>query len=92
MKFTTSCEHATSKVSSGNGKSSARARITSTPGSRDRHASTKGCDGSAADTAAGPSRRTSSLVSAPGPQPTSKARIGGSTPAKSMSFVASRAA
>ena len=74
MKWTTSWASAASNVPSGNGSCSADARRTSAPGLRARAAATNGSDGSTAATAAGPSRSTSSAVSAPGPQPTSIAR------------------
>ena len=46
-------------------------------------------DGSAADTLAVPSRPTSTADSAPGPQPTSSARIPGSTRANAINAAAS---
>ena len=50
-----------------------------------RAAATNGSEGSTAVTDSGPSRCTSSVVSAPGPQPTSSARCPAETPAKSAS-------
>ena len=52
-------------------------------------ASTNGSDGSAPDTFAVPNRSTSAAESAPGPQPTSSARMLGSTPANPISADAS---
>ena len=56
---------------------------------RRAHASTKGSEGSIAQTLPAPSRRTSSPVSAPGPQPTSSAVCPVSIPATSASAPAS---
>ena len=76
MKLTTSCERETSNVSSANGSASALATTTSTAGNRSRQAWANGSEGSAALTFAGPSRSASSAVSAPGPQPMSRAHSG----------------
>ena len=54
---------------------------TSTPGKRSRAAATNASDGSTAATSCVPSRRMSSAVSAPGPQPTSSTRRPARTPA-----------
>jgi hypothetical protein len=89
MKLTTSWASAHENAPSENGSRSAGACTTRTPGNRSRQAATNGGDGSAAATCAAPSRRTSSPVSAPGPQPTSSADNPERTPAASHSLRAS---
>ena len=69
MKWTTSWARDASNCPSANGRSSAAARWTPTPGLRAATAATNGSDGSTAATLAAPTRPTSSAVSAPGPQP-----------------------
>ena len=90
MKWTTSWASAASKVASGNGRCSAAASRTSTPGNRSRTAATNGLDGSTAVTFAVPRRRPSSAVSAPGPQPTSITRWPAATSARSAICPTSR--
>jgi len=74
---------AASKTPSSNGSRSADASRRSMSGCRPRSAVTKDADGSTAETALGPTRRSSSSVSAPVPHPTSTTRIPVTTPAKS---------
>ena len=83
MKCTTSCARAASNESSSNGRCSAGARSTITPGSRVRAATTNVSDGSTAVTRSGPTLATSSEVSAPGPHPTSTTVRPATTPARS---------
>ena len=89
MKGTESEASATSNELSANGISSATPSRTSTPGLRSRQAAVNDSDGSSAVTFSAPSRATSSRVRPPGPQPTSRARWPGRTPAVSASATAS---
>src|SRR3954453_4429008 len=88
MKCRTSCASAASNESSDHGRSSAAARFKSAPGTRSAQASSRG-DGSAPATWSAPTRRASSSVRTPEPQPTSRMRCGGSTLAKSANAGAS---
>ncbi len=78
-----SCASAASNVRSSNGSASPTPRCTDTPGSRSRVAVTNGSEGSSAETDSGPSRRASSAVRAPVPQPTSRACPPAAIPAAS---------
>jgi hypothetical protein len=89
MKLTTSCEAAASKAASTNGSRSADATTTSTPATRSPHARANAADGSTPQTFATPRRSASTAVSAPVPQPTSSARIGGASCANATSADAS---
>ena len=77
-----------SNVSASYGKDSALPSRTSTAGNRARQASTKGSDGSMADTFADPRSATRCWVNAPGPQPTSRALSPGETPSQSVRLAA----
>ena len=66
MTLTTSWASVASKQPPSNGRSSAGARMTWTPGWRPRRAATNSSDGSTAVTRPGVALRTSSAVSAPG--------------------------
>jgi len=85
MKCTTSCARLASNVASANGSDSAAACRMSTSGCLARAASTNDGEGSIAVTFGAETRATSSVVSAPGPQPTSITRCPPATPAKSAS-------
>ena len=83
MKWTTSWASAASYVPAANGRCSDGASRTSTPGNRSRTAATNDDEGSTAETPDPVTRRTSSPVSAPVPQPTSRTRMPGPIPAVS---------
>ena len=89
MKFTTSCDSAASNAPSANGSASAPATHDLDAGQpraarlHERLRRVRGGD------VRRPEPLASAAVSAPGPQPTSSARICGSTPANSISAAAS---
>ena len=78
----TSCDSDAEKERPANGRASAGATRTSTPGTRARQAAAKGSEGSTADTDAAPNRPARTEVRAPGPAPTSSTGPS-TTPAKS---------
>src|SRR2546429_5883795 len=89
MTLTASWASVASKQPPSNGRSSAGARMTWTPGWRARRAATNSSDGPTAVTRPGPALRASSAVSAPGPHPTSRTRPSSGSPAKSAEGTAS---
>jgi hypothetical protein len=89
MKPITSEDSAASNSPSVHGGSSATPSRTSAPGFRSRHAAANCGAGSIAATFDAPTRAASTLVSPPGPQPTSRTRMPDLTPAASASALAS---
>ena len=88
MKWITSCAIAASKESSGQGSASAQPCFSLAPGTRSAHAASSG-EGSTPETWSAPTRRASSSVRTPEPQPTSSTRPSEGIPAKSANAGAS---